>query len=232
MRAVQGSVIEMGLTVVVGDIHGMADKLRRLLSKIDDWLSSVNCREPVQFIFLGDYVDRGPDSKWVIDKVRAMQKAGAICLRGNHEQLMIDSTESPIGEQNFLLNGGGSTQKSFASAESFEEAQDWMKTLPTFHEDELRYYVHAGIRPRIPLDQQDDYTHLWIRDEFLRYPRPFPKYVVHGHSPTIMINPAQITPEVRDNRCNVDTGAGWGQALSAAIFDNQQAKPIHTISTL
>jgi serine/threonine protein phosphatase 1 len=76
----------MSFTVVVGDVHGMADKLRRLLSEIDKWLSSVNCKEPVRFIFLGDYIDRGPDSKWVVDQVREMQKAGAICLRGNHEQ--------------------------------------------------------------------------------------------------------------------------------------------------
>jgi serine/threonine protein phosphatase 1 len=148
----------MSFTVVVGDIHGMADKLRRLLSDIDKWLASVNCKEPARFIFLGDYIDRGPDSKWVIDQVRAMQKAGAICLRGNHEQLMIDSTESEIGEQDFLLNGGESTRKSLGSAASFLEAQNWMRTLPTFHEDELRYYVHAGIRPRTPLDRQDDHT--------------------------------------------------------------------------
>ncbi len=222
----------MGLTVVVGDIHGMADKLQRLLSKIDEWLDSLHCEEPVQFIFLGDYVDRGPDSKWVIGKLRAMQKAGAICLRGNHEQLMIDSTESPIGEQNFLFNGGTSTRELFGSVELFKEAQNWMKTLPTFYEDELRYYVHAGIRPRIPLAQQDDYTRLWIRGEFLRFSGPFPKYVVHGHSPTTRINPAQTTPDIRDNRCNVDTGAGWEKALSAALFDNQQFKPIYTISTL
>jgi serine/threonine protein phosphatase 1 len=222
----------MPFTVAVGDIHGMADKLRRLLFQIDNWLASVKMTRPVQFIYLGDYIDRGPDSKGVIETVRAMQNAGAICLRGNHEQLMIDSTESRIGEQNFLLNGGNETRASLRSDAAFTEAQNWMKTLPTFYEDELRYYVHAGLRPRLPLDQQDDYTRLWIRDEFLRSTWRFPIYVVHGHTPTISTNPEQTTPDIRDNRCNVDTGAGWGRTLSAAIFDNCQARPVHTISTM
>jgi serine/threonine protein phosphatase 1 len=217
--------IEMRFTVAVGDIHGMADKLNRLLLEIDSWLASVKMGRPVQFIFLGDYVDRGPDAKGVIDTVRAMQKAGAICLRGNHEQLMIDSTDSQLGEQNFLLNGGNPTIASLGSDAAF-------KTLPTFYEDALRYYVHAGLRPQLPLDQQDDHTRLWIRDEFLRSTWQFPKYIVHGHTPTISMDPEQITPEIRDNRCNVDTGAGWDRKLSAAIFDNLQARPVHTISTM
>jgi serine/threonine protein phosphatase 1 len=221
----------MSFIVVIGDIHGMADKLRRLLSEIDKWLAFVNCKEPVRFIFLGDYIDRGPDSKRVIEQVRAMQKAGAICLRGNHEQLMIDSTESEIGEQDFILNGGESTRKSLGSAASFTEAQNWMRTLPTFYEDGLRYYVHAGIRPRTPLDRQDDYTRLWIRTKFLIFRGRFPKYVVHGHTPTIATNPDQTTPEIRDNRCNVDTGACYGGTLSAAIFNDSQITPVGTIST-
>ena len=75
--------VKMSFTVAVGDIHGMADKLRRLLLEIDSWLASVNSARLVQFIFLGDYIDRGLDSKGVIETVRAMQNGGAICLRGN-----------------------------------------------------------------------------------------------------------------------------------------------------
>ena len=105
-----------------------------------------------------------------------------------------------------------------------------MRGLPTSHEDELRYYVHAGIRPGVPLDQQTAETKLWIRDSFLRHTGPFPKYVVHGHRPTIYFDPQQTTPDVRDNRCNVDTGAGMNGYLSAAIFNDRQTKPIHTIS--
>ena len=222
----------MTLTIVVGDIHGMADKLNRLMSQIHAWRASLGEETAAQFIFLGDYVDRGPDSRQVLDQVRAMQHAGAICLRGNHEQLMIDATESAVGEQDFLRNGGDATLESLASAEAFYEAQTWMKTLPTSHEDRLRYYVHAGVRPGVALDRQDDHTRLWIREEFLSHRGRFPKYVVHGHTPTIAIDPAQTTPDIRDNRCDVDTGAGWGAALSAAIFDESQAAPIHTISAV
>jgi serine/threonine protein phosphatase 1 len=220
----------MSLTVAVGDIHGMAEKLERLLGKIEAWLSSAG-DDSVQFIFLGDYVDRGPDSKGVVEKVRAMQRDGAICLRGNHEQLMIDATLSVIGERNFLRNGGEGTLRSFGSAAAFVEAQTWMTTLPTSYDDGLRHYVHAGVRPGVPLDRQDDQTRLWIREEFLYFQGIFPRYIVHGHTPTILTNPDQHTPEIRDNRCNVDTGAGAGGALSAAIFDESRRTPIHTIST-
>ncbi len=72
---------------------------------------------------------------------------------------------------------------------------------------------------------------LWIRDSFLRHKGPFPKYIVHGHTPTIYLDPQQTMPDVRDNRCNVDTGAGVNWPLSAAIFNDRQTKPIHTIST-
>jgi serine/threonine protein phosphatase 1 len=105
-----------------------------------------------------------------------------------------------------------------------------MGKLPTSYEDDLRYYVHAGVRPGVALDKQDDEAQLWIRDKFLRQAGPFPKYVVHGHTPTIYADPSQLTPDIRDNRCNVDTGAGIGGPLSAAIFVDRRVKPVHTIS--
>jgi serine/threonine protein phosphatase 1 len=87
------------------------------------------------------------------------------------------------------------------------------------------------LRSGVPLDQQTAETKLWIRDSFLCHRGPFPKYIVHGHTPTIYLDPQQTMPDVRDNRCNVDTGAGMNWPLSAAIFDDRQTKPIHTIST-
>jgi serine/threonine protein phosphatase 1 len=222
----------MNLTVAVGDIHGMADKLERLLGKLDAWLAAAGADGPAQFVFLGDYVDRGPDSRSVVERVRAMQRDGAVCLRGNHEQLMIDATHSVLGERNFLRNGGEGTLRSFGSPAAFLEAQAWMTTLPTSHDDGLRHYVHAGVRPGIALERQEDQTRLWIREEFLYFQGPFPRYIVHGHTPTILTNPGQLTPEIRDNRCNVDTGAGAGAALSAAVFDDRQRRPIHTVSTM
>jgi serine/threonine protein phosphatase 1 len=218
------------LTIVIGDIHGMAATLRNLLGQINLWLKSNAGNEPQQFIFLGDYVDRGPDALGVLQIVQRLQAAGAICLRGNHEELMLPATESETDLINFLLNGGETTIASLGTRAAFQQAQEWMGMLPTSHEDGLRFYVHAGIRPSVPLDQQSDNTKLWIRDSFLYHTGPFPKYIVHGHTPTIYSDPRQTRPEIRDNRCNIDTGAGLTGTLSSAIFNDRQTKPIHTIS--
>ena len=133
-------------------------------------------------IFLGDYIDRGPDSRQVLQIVQRLQAQGAICLRGNHEELMLGATELERGLTNFLVNGGDATIASLRTPAAFQRAQEWMRGLPTNHEDERRYYVHAGIRPGVPLDQQTAETKLWIRDSFLRHTGRFPKYIVHGHS--------------------------------------------------
>jgi serine/threonine protein phosphatase 1 len=218
------------LTIVIGDIHGMAAKLQNLLSQIDVWLQANAEGEPHQFIFLGDYIDRGPDTREVLQIVQRLQAAGAICLRGNHEELMLRATESERDLTNFLFNGGDSTIASLHTPAAFRRAQEWMRTLPTSYEDPLRYYVHAGVRPGIPLDEQTDETKLWIRESFLHHTKPFPKYIVCGHTPTIYSDPRQVTPDIRDNYCNVDTGAGMMGPLSAAIFNDRHAKPIHAIS--
>ena len=219
------------LTIVIGDTHGMAAKLENLLGQIDRWCAANARAELRQLIFLGDYIDRGPESRQVLQIVQRLQAKGAICLRGNHEELMLRATESERDRTNFLANGGGATITSLCTPAAFRRAQEWMRALPTSHEDELRYYVHAGICPGVPLDQQTTYTKIWIRDSFLRHKGPFPKYIVHGHTPTIYLDPQQTMPDVRDNRCNVDTGAGMNWPLSAAIFNDRQTKPIHTIST-
>jgi serine/threonine protein phosphatase 1 len=218
------------LTIVIGDIHGMAVKLENLLRRIDAWLDANGLAEPHRFVFLGDYIDRGLQSREVLKIVQRLQATGAICLRGNHEELMLAATESELGWANFLANGGDATLASLETRSAFQRAQEWVRQLPTSYEDDLRYYVHAGVRPDLALSGQDDHSKLWIRGLFLRHAGPFPKYIVHGHTPTISINPRQITPDIRDNRCNVDTGAGMMGLLSAAIFNDRQAKPIHTIS--
>lgn len=173
------------LTIVIGDIHGMAAKLENLLGQIDMWCAANARAERRQLIFLGDYIDRGPDSRQVLQIVQCLQAKGVICLRGNHEQLMLRATESERDLTNFLANGGGATITSLGTPAAFRQAQEWMRALPTSHEDELRYYVHAGIRPGVPLDQQTAETKLWIRDSFLRHRGPFPKYIVHGCGATI-----------------------------------------------
>ena len=218
------------LTVVIGDIHGMAAKLQNLLGQIDLWFQANAGTERRQLILLGDYIDRGLHAREVIKIVQRLQAGGAICLRGNHEELMLEATKSETGLTNFIANGGNTTITSLRTPAAFQRAQEWMRELPASHEDDFRYYVHAGIHPGVPLDQQTAETKLWIRDSFLRHLGPFPKYIVHGHTPTMRLDPQQTTPDVRDNRCNVDTGAGRKGPLSAAIFNDRQPKPVHTIS--
>jgi serine/threonine protein phosphatase 1 len=142
------------LTIVIGDIHGMAAKLENLLVQIDMWCAANARAEQRQLIFLGDYIDRGPDSRQVLQIVQRLEAEGAICLQGNHEELMLRATESEGDLTNFLANGGRATITSLCTPAAFRQAQEWVRALSTSHEDEARYYVHAGIRPRVPLDQQ------------------------------------------------------------------------------
>lgn len=94
------------LTIAIGDIHGMAGKLEALLRKIDAWFRERHESDAPRFIFLGDYIDRGPNSREVIERVRVLQEKGAVCLRGNHEELMIQSTESEARASNLPQQRG------------------------------------------------------------------------------------------------------------------------------
>ena len=217
------------LSVAIGDIHGMADKLERLLARIDQHMRRLHPGEPFRLIFLGDYVDRGPDSRRVIETLKALQKDGAICLRGNHEELLVRSCSTPSDLTVFLRNGGVATLASLETEERILDAMAWAATLPVTLEDEHRLFVHAGIRPGVPLDRQRVEDLLWIRTPFLEHPGPFPKYVVHGHSPTAVLPDGLRSPHILSNRCNLDTGAAYGGSLSAAVFAGDRPMPLATI---
>ena len=117
------------LTIVIGDIHGMATKLENLLGQIDMWCAA-NARAALrQLIFLGDYIDRGPDSRQVLQIVQRLQAEGAICLRGNHEELMLRATESEGDLTNFLANGGDATITSLGTPAAFRQAQEAAPTI-------------------------------------------------------------------------------------------------------
>jgi len=219
-------------TVAIGDIHGMYDMLDRLLVEIDAFSIRERRIGHPKLVFLGDYVDRGPDSRRVVRRLRALQGEFAVCLRGNHEDMMSRCEDRSIDWQKFVLNGGTQTLASYDGHEDeFKNDRRWMASLPTSYEDELRMFVHAGIKPNQPLADQTDATKMWTRDEFINFQDAFPKYVVHGHTPTFRrysLDPG--SPDVRENRCNLDTGACNGGTLSAAFFNDAEAKPFHTIS--
>lgn len=116
-------------------------------------------------------------------------------------------------------NGGDATVESYPNREVLSDDAEWLAALPASYEDRLRYYVHAGIRPGLPLKEQNDADKLWIRDLFLQHKAPHEMYVVHGHTPV-------RKPDVQANRINIDTGLVFGGRLTAAVFDDLQAEAI------
>ena len=214
------------LIYAIGDIHGSYYKLTRLLKHC----RTHRGRRSAQFVFVGDYVDRGPDSREVVDLLIDMQKAepGQIsCLRGNHEEMLISA--SVDGDKAlWLCNGGDMTLRSYkvTSADAIPaEHLAWFHSLPLSIYDDKRFFVHAGIHPGIPFDQQKKDVMLWIREPFLSDPRDHGLYVVHGHTPL-----ETGLPEHLPNRLNLDTGAVFGGPLTAAVFDDTAAGPIAFIT--
>jgi serine/threonine protein phosphatase 1 len=173
------------LTYAIGDVHGRLDLLMDLLSQIIAHASGRSCK----LVFLGDYIDRGPDSAGVVELGRRFQQRwpeGVLCLKGNHEAMLLEVVKEPAAVSWWLGNGGDATLASFGVSHPRDIPADvlsWMAGLATLYEDEHRYFVHAGLHPGLSLSEQDDQTKLWIRDEFLSVDYDFGKHVVHGHTP-------------------------------------------------
>ncbi|QAU48767.1 metallophosphoesterase family protein [Bradyrhizobium guangzhouense] len=203
----------------IGDVHGRADLLQSLLTVIDADLAKSNPGRAIQ-VFLGDYVDRGPDSRGVIDLLIERSKTHeTVCLKGNHEVFLLEVLKDPARLQEWRHYGGLLTLVSYGitptmnpTAEQQTELIEALnRAIPPEHLAFLQqlpssftcgdfFFVHAGVKPGIALDRQKDEDLLWIREEFLESERRFGKYVVHGHTPV-------STPDIRPNRINIDTGA-------------------------
>ena len=208
-----------GLTYAIGDIHGCAGALRRLLAAIEAHRAGA----PRRLVFLGDAIDRGPDSAGVVATLRALQAAepdAVTCLLGNHESLMLAAYRDGFGTAPWLENGGVATLKSYGTRDPQALPHDvlnWMSALPTVSEDSRRYYVHAGFRPGRPGIDPDVPTRLWVREPFLSADYDFGRHVVHGHTPQ-----TRGGPDCRRFRTNLDTGAVFGNALTAGVFSQAQ----------
>jgi serine/threonine protein phosphatase 1 len=219
---------------VIGDVHGCIKLLDDLLERIDAHLGRHPAPRHLR-IFLGDYVDRGPDSRAVIDRLIAHQKThNAVYLRGNHETLMLDFLRDPAILADWELLGGLPTLMSYGLKPPLRSdaqmrvklAADLDAALPESHRRFLLglessftcgdfFFAHAGVRPGIPLTQQREEDLLWIRDEFLLYEKDFGKVVVHGHTPV-------SAPEVRANRIDIDTGAYATGNLTCLIIEGSK----------
>lgn len=205
------------LTFVFGDIHGCLEELEALVSRANDYAKGQKHTK----IFLGDYVDRGPDSRGVIEYLMNLP-GNNVFLRGNHEQMFLDAIDA-LYVENWLRNGGEQTLASYPDSAIDRSHVNWMNSLKLCHQDDLRYYVHAGVRPSVPLRQQDAQDQLWIRKEFVTHDKQFEKYVVHGHTVE------STMPVIKINRCNLDTGGVFGYNFTVGVFDDENESPIDII---
>ncbi len=213
-------------TYAVGDLHGRLDLLKSAVEAIAEHAKKTEFR----VVFLGDYVDRGPDSRRVIELLMGLQRIWpVICLKGNHEDLMLKAVvERADGAlQLWLENGGAETLRSYglgADSESTDRIPSphirWLSSLPLTTADPYRIFVHAGLMPRTASHRQKEQTCLWIRKRFLEgQPGDFEAHVVHGHTPLWDGKPDPAMPELLEHRTNLDTGAFATGVLSVGVFD-------------
>lgn len=221
----------------IGDIHGQLAELTRVLALIE-----ADGGAEARVVFLGDYADRGADSRGVIDLLVAGRDAGRDWrfIKGNHDRMfewfMADYPRHdaflPI-ELNWLNPrlGGDTTLASYgvhftdkdrmlavhseAKATVPPSHVAFLETLELCIETDDLFFAHAGIRPDVPLKDQTEHDLLWIRQEFHDDPKPHPKLIIHGHTPV-------DTATHYGNRINLDSGAGYGRPLTAAVFEGRE----------
>lgn len=215
----------------IGDVHGELEKLDDLLRSIR--ADAIQRRVAHKVVFLGDLVDRGPDSRGVIERVKAMAESGeALAVKGNHEELMLHacSNKESIGVYWWAENGGDETILSYVRVngfmDDFRDAIDpehiaWLNKLPVMIRDEERrlVFVHGGIDPQTFPNCSDE-LRMWTRSRKFFNSERWPEreelrdlMVVHGHTPT-----DDFRPELERRRINVDTGACFGGPLTAVVL--------------
>ena len=219
------------IVCAIGDIHGRLDLLTDLYGQIAVHPLVLQAERRV-LVHLGDYVDRGPDSRGVIERVRqGLPGFESISLMGNHEALMLDYLDGKPDTEWWVRDGMGGAEalKSFgvdplavsndlatARTKIGEHVLDWLRTLRRSHTEGGYFFVHAGVKPGIPIAAQNPDDLIWIRREFTSSSRDFGLRVVHGHSPA-------AKPEIKKNRIGIDTGAVWTGHLTAALLDPARA---------
>lgn len=220
----------------VGDVHGRVDLLRQLRDQVT--ADVADFKGPAVTVFLGDYVDRGPESRQVIDMLVSRDWPMPILpLRGNHERAFEDFLEDPATWIEWQGYGALPTLASYgvnvrdlmtagSSAQALARVHDeLLAAIPTKHLDFIKglqdqtaagdyFFCHAGVRPGVPLDQQSPFDLITIREPFLSSTVQFEKVVVHGHTP-------QESPQIRTNRIGIDTGAYATGCLTALVLERE-----------
>jgi len=225
---------------IIGDIHGRSDLLDRIVDEIHRDIEGYGGRECLT-ITLGDYVDRGPDSRGVLDRLsRNPFPTRFVALRGNHEAVLEAFLQRPLVLDHWRHLGGLETLHSYGIAvnelmrgKGYEEAALALSAaVPEKHLAFLRslknsvtigeyFLCHAGVRPGIPLDRQNIDDLLWIREEFLNSDLAHGKMLIHGHTPNEW-------PEVKRNRVNIDTGAFATGRLTCLVIDGGRGRFLFT----
>lgn len=215
----------------IGDIHGRRDLLVDLLRRIEMDAETAPTRRVL--VFLGDYIDRGPDSAGVLARLAQGPPNGfdMVCLKGNHEDMMDRFLAGdPAAAAHWLANGGWETLQSFgldtaepgALADALSPAQTtFLAGLITLHREGDYVFVHAGVAPGTPLSRQDDRDLMWIRGRFLDANTPFGAFVVHGHTIT-------REPDVTEHRIGIDTGAYHTNRLTALVLEGADRRFLFT----
>ncbi|MDV7339289.1 metallophosphoesterase family protein [Terasakiella sp. A23] len=227
----------------IGDIHGRADLVEKLLQNIFLDINQCNDKKNIKLVFLGDYVDRGLHSKQVIEILSQPAPANIeyVFIKGNHEEAMLNFLDSPDRASEWLQYGGTETLLSYGasmkagklSAKDLKEvAENLLNQMPEQHvrfltdlqdsyENGGYFFTHAGIDPKTPLSSQKGKHLRWIREDFIHEKQLYEKVIVHGHTIT---NDALLL----NNRIAVDTGAYYSGKLTCIVLDGSEKRIIHT----
>jgi serine/threonine protein phosphatase 1 len=196
----------------VGDIHGCHDKLVAMM-KILPWRKD----EGDLLLFIGDYIDRGPKSREVVDYLVRLRREGGdfVFLKGNHEKMLLDYYIQQKDQMLYVANGGAETIASYVEGgigrKAFvlpEDHLEFFLSLSLYHETQDYIFVHAGLRDGVPLTEQSEEDLLWIREEFIYSAYDWNKRVIFGHT-------ALEIPFVTPGKIGIDTGAVYGNKLTA-----------------
>ncbi len=199
------------LLYAIGDIHGCLDELKVMLAEIDRDIEQQG--KPHKLIFVGDYIDRGPDSMGVIELIR--KRTDTECLMGNHEDMMLNDQSS------WMYNGGAEAIASYGGygGENWDvylEHRKWAAELKWWYQYEHYVFVHAGVHPDLKMEEHNRFDLVWERDyNFFNDDYTHGYQVTHGHTPMKDIHVAK-------NKINIDTGCVFGGKLTAVCYDTEK----------
>lgn len=204
--------------IAITDIHGELGKLESVLSKIDTRPDDI-------FVFMGDYIDRGPNSKEVIDKILLQNNTNkCVYLIGSHEYAYLHSKEDEYYNFLFWNYGGPATVKSYGSFENIGKTHgEFFKSLKFYYLTDRYLFVHAGINPEYPLDKQDETDLVYIRHKFIHSEHKLPQKIIFGHTEF-------DKPYMDSGKIGIDLGCGKykNAKLCALILDNGKEEFVYS----